>query len=184
MGILQARMLEWIAMPFSRGSSQCRDRTQVSHTAGGFFTIWATREAHCQHGISKVSEPITAFFCEILKWNPVLQAQLDYVIYTQSFAFTPISSLQSPLVFAFPASRLLPALQHAMPTHNSGLWFYLFLLPGTRLLLITWLMLSDFKSLLTFQWILPWLFCLYPLWVKQIFQNHTFIIIIVYPLLT
>ena len=37
-GILQARMLEWVAFPFSRGSSQARDRTQVSHIAGGFFT--------------------------------------------------------------------------------------------------------------------------------------------------
>ena len=37
-GILQARILEWVAFPFSRGSSQPRDRTQVSHTAGGFFT--------------------------------------------------------------------------------------------------------------------------------------------------
>ena len=43
-GILQARILEWIAMPFSRGSSQPRDRTQVSRIAGGFFTIWTTRE--------------------------------------------------------------------------------------------------------------------------------------------
>ena len=45
-GILQARMLEWVAMPSSRGSSQPRDETQVSCIAGGFFTIWATREAH------------------------------------------------------------------------------------------------------------------------------------------
>ena len=45
-GILQARILEWLAVPFSRGSSQSRDQTQVSCTAGGFFTIWATREAH------------------------------------------------------------------------------------------------------------------------------------------
>ena len=37
-GILQARILEWVAFPFSRGSSQPRDRTQVSLTAGGFFT--------------------------------------------------------------------------------------------------------------------------------------------------
>ena len=44
-GILQAGILEWVAFPFSRGSSQPRDRTQVSHTAGGFFTSWATREA-------------------------------------------------------------------------------------------------------------------------------------------
>ena len=40
-GILQARMLEWVAMPSSRGSSQPRDRTQVSYISGRFFTIWA-----------------------------------------------------------------------------------------------------------------------------------------------
>ena len=44
-GILQARILEWIAIPFSRGSSQPRDQTQASHIAGRFFSIWATREA-------------------------------------------------------------------------------------------------------------------------------------------
>ena len=37
-GILQARILEWVAIPFSRGSSQPRDQTQVSHIAGRFFT--------------------------------------------------------------------------------------------------------------------------------------------------
>ena len=37
-GILQAKTLEWVAFPFPRGSSQPRDRTQVSHIAGGFFT--------------------------------------------------------------------------------------------------------------------------------------------------
>ena len=37
--ILQARILEWVAMPFSRGSSQPRDQTQVSSTAGRFFSI-------------------------------------------------------------------------------------------------------------------------------------------------
>ena len=43
-GILQARVLEWVAFPFSRASSQPRDWTQVFRTAGGFFTSWATRE--------------------------------------------------------------------------------------------------------------------------------------------
>ena len=38
-GILQARILQWVAMPSSRGSSQPRDRTQVFHIAGRFFTI-------------------------------------------------------------------------------------------------------------------------------------------------
>ena len=44
LGILQARILEWVAFPFSRGSSQPRDRIQVSCIAGGFFTSWAIRE--------------------------------------------------------------------------------------------------------------------------------------------
>ena len=38
-GILQARILEWVAIPFSRGSSQPRDQTQVSCIVGGFFTL-------------------------------------------------------------------------------------------------------------------------------------------------
>ena len=42
---LQSRILEWVAFPFSRGSAQPRDRTQVSDTAGRFFTSWATRKA-------------------------------------------------------------------------------------------------------------------------------------------
>ena len=44
-GNLQARILEWVAIPFSRGSSQPRDWTQVSSNAGRFFTVWVTREA-------------------------------------------------------------------------------------------------------------------------------------------
>ena len=44
-GLLQARILEWVAVPFSRGSSQPRDRTQVSRIAGRFFTSRATRAA-------------------------------------------------------------------------------------------------------------------------------------------
>ena len=44
-GFLQARILEWVAFPVSRSSSQLRDWTQVSHTAGRFFISWGTREA-------------------------------------------------------------------------------------------------------------------------------------------
>ena len=47
-GILQARILEWIVIPFSRGSSWPRDWTRVSCTTGRFFTVWATREAFIQ----------------------------------------------------------------------------------------------------------------------------------------
>ena len=44
-GILQARILEWVTMLSSRGSSQLRDRTHMSRIAGRFFTVWDTREA-------------------------------------------------------------------------------------------------------------------------------------------
>ena len=43
-GILQARILEWVAISFSRGSSQPRDQTQVSCIVGRFFIVWATRD--------------------------------------------------------------------------------------------------------------------------------------------
>ena len=43
-GILQAKILEWVAIPFSRGSSRPRDQAQVSCIEGRWFTLWATRE--------------------------------------------------------------------------------------------------------------------------------------------
>ena len=43
-GVLQASILAWIAIPFSRGSPWPRDQTQVSHVAGRFFTVWAVRD--------------------------------------------------------------------------------------------------------------------------------------------
>ena len=45
-GVFQVRILEWAAIPFSRGSSQPRDGTWVFRIVGRRFTIWATREAH------------------------------------------------------------------------------------------------------------------------------------------
>ena len=45
-GILQAKILEWVGIPFSRGSFQPRDWNWVSCITGGFFTVWATRKAH------------------------------------------------------------------------------------------------------------------------------------------
>ena len=47
-GILQARILEWIAIPFSRGSSWSWDWTWISCIVGGLFRVWAAREAHSE----------------------------------------------------------------------------------------------------------------------------------------
>ena len=49
-GIFQARILEWVAIFFSRGSSQPRDRTQIFHIAGRLFTLWARRGSHVLSG--------------------------------------------------------------------------------------------------------------------------------------
>ena len=51
-GIFQARILEWVAISFSRGSSRPRDQTQVSHIGGRRLNLWATREA--QRHVSKL----------------------------------------------------------------------------------------------------------------------------------
>ena len=45
-GIFQARVLEWVAIAFSRRSSRPRNRTRVSHIGGRCFNLWATREVH------------------------------------------------------------------------------------------------------------------------------------------
>ena len=59
-GVLQAGIPEWIAMPSSRGSSQPRDRSQVSHIAGGFFTSWDILKCMyvCSHWVTFKFYPI------------------------------------------------------------------------------------------------------------------------------
>ena len=58
-GILQARILEWVAIPFSRGSPQPRDQTGVSQIVGRFFTIWATKPHKLGEATPNVRYPVT-----------------------------------------------------------------------------------------------------------------------------
>ena len=70
-GILQAWILEWVAFPFSRGSSQPRDQSQVSCIAGRFFIDWAI----LYHEASKSAEPFLLWFpesCLLLALTPSL----------------------------------------------------------------------------------------------------------------
>ena len=60
--ILQARILEWVAISFCRRSSQSRDQTPVSHIAGRRFTIWATYDQPRQH-IKKPRHYFTTKVC-------------------------------------------------------------------------------------------------------------------------
>ena len=53
-GVLQARILGSVVIPFSSGSSQSRDWTQVSCIAGRFLAIWATREAHIYENLFQI----------------------------------------------------------------------------------------------------------------------------------
>ena len=64
-GILQARILEWVAISFSRGSSWSRDQTQVSCIAGRCFNLWATREAHHPGG-SMMQSGLELLYRELL----------------------------------------------------------------------------------------------------------------------
>ena len=58
-GIFQVRVLEWVAFPFSRGSSWLRDQTQVSQIACRLFTSWATRKAQMHKKIFwRISAPV------------------------------------------------------------------------------------------------------------------------------
>ena len=61
-GILQARILEWIAIPFSRGTSQLRDRTLVSCITDRFFTIWATGKSQISASTQNINRG------NIIKW--------------------------------------------------------------------------------------------------------------------
>ena len=70
-GILQARILEWVAFHISRRSCQPRDRAQVSLIAGGFFTSWTTGEGHfssVQFSRSVVSDSLRLWGL-ISPWN-------------------------------------------------------------------------------------------------------------------
>ena len=91
--IPQARILEWVAMPFSRGSSQPRDGNRVPHIEGRFFTIWAAR---CQKWVvsSQVAcvshhLPILAclaFHCTILSLLHHCQAVRFLVLYCRCYS--------------------------------------------------------------------------------------------------
>ena len=74
-GILQARILEWVAFPFSRGSSQPGDRTQVSSIAGRFFASWPTREAQSIHVGSEVTHTQAPLQWGASAWGPEGEAE-------------------------------------------------------------------------------------------------------------
>ena len=77
-GFLQASIVEQVAIPFSRGSSQPKDWTRFSCIAGRFFTVWATREASIQLGSCRIISPV--IFLLILKSSSYLGNTYPIVI--------------------------------------------------------------------------------------------------------
>ena len=86
MGILQARILEWVAFPFSRRSSQPRDRTQVFHIAGRFFTSWATRGKFKNTGVGSLARLQGVFLTQELN-HSLLHCR--WILYQLSYQGSP-----------------------------------------------------------------------------------------------
>ena len=98
------RILEWVAYPFSRGSSQPRNWTRVSCIAGGFFTNWAMREAHFKH-IKQQSKPFYLDCSESRGASRGLEESLeglsllDLAIRSKKLAYTsPLACWSVPVV--------------------------------------------------------------------------------------
>ena len=113
-GILQARTLEWVAISFSRRSSQTGDATQVSCTAGRFFTIWATTEAQ-----------VWLYVCSLLFFTFCTEIHLTYVCMPakshQSYPtlWDPVNcSLPGPSVHGILQARILEWV--AMPSSTGS----------------------------------------------------------------
>ena len=85
---LQARIPGWVDMPRSRGSSQPRDRTLVSHTAGRLFTSWATREAQEYWSAEPIPSPVDLPDPGIELGSPALHCR--QILYQLSYQGSPL----------------------------------------------------------------------------------------------
>ena len=116
-GIFQARILEWVAISFSRGSSRPRDRTQVSYIIGRCFTIWATGKPH----FSKCS------IYSILSFYTV--HEFSQQVYSGGLPFSPpvdvLLELSTMTCLGWPyIAWLIASLSYAAPSPQQGsdLW--------------------------------------------------------------
>ena len=110
-GILQARILEWVAISFSRGSSQARDRTQVSRIAGRRFNLWATREAQKKVKVKSLSR-VQLF---VTPWIAAHQAPLSMGFSMQEYW----SGLPFPSPGDFPDPGIKPRSRALQPDAGS-----------------------------------------------------------------
>ena len=99
-GIFQARILEWVAISFSRGSSWPRDWTQVSCMAGGFFTVWATRE-DCQITARILIQESLVSWGQSSRWNGFVVGVVQSLSHVWLFATSWTVAHQSPPSMGF-----------------------------------------------------------------------------------
>ena len=87
-GIFQGKILDWVAVSFSRGSSWPRDQTQVSCIAGGRFTVWATTEGHVYLSIYTHTHTLFFRFPSHLDYQRILTrvpCALHYILISYLF---------------------------------------------------------------------------------------------------
>ena len=118
-GIFRARILEWVAISFSRGSSQPRDRTRVSHIVGRRFTVWATREAE-EKGIRVKTREVDgvwgSFVLTDFTWSSPPFISTGPLVLNATMYISLVYSLSHSLLFLLPQSSSTPSLK---ALHNS-----------------------------------------------------------------
>ena len=136
-GVFQVRILKWIAISFSRGSSQPKNRTQVSCIAGRFFTNWAMREGRIVTILwwfllyINMNWP-QVYMCPTKSWTPLPPPSLPYPSgLSQSTGFgCPVSCIEFALVICFTHgnvhvstlfSQIIPP--SLSPTESKSLFF-------------------------------------------------------------
>ena len=105
--IFQARILEWVAISFSKGSSQPRDRTQVSCTAGRFFTNWATGEARPKQSHMQTQSKQV---CHVQKYDTQKWRKRKHYIFSQKEFFQQLIPYVR-IVARWLGSRVLPVFK-------------------------------------------------------------------------
>ena len=146
-GVLQARILDWVAIPFSRGSSLPRDQTQVSWIAGGFFTIWAIiwkpkgfqREARWKHWLSSlVGSTVHGIFqARMMEWVAISSSRetswprnQTYISYVSCIGrqanSLPLCHMGSPILdYIISQIKSLPIFGKDVPFYFLDRFFFL-----------------------------------------------------------
>ena len=116
--ILQARILEWVNIPFSRGSSHPRNWAQVSRTAGRFFTSWATKETQEYWKEFSSVQSLSRVRLFAIPWTATSQASLSITICRN---FPKLTSTESVM----PSNHLILCLPLLLlPSIFTSIWVF------------------------------------------------------------